>query len=176
MDFTFPKEYELFRRMVREFAENEAQPLTREIDEQDRVPFETLEKAAKLGLLGVPFPQKYGGCGAGEMGYCILMEELNKACPSTAAIIGAHTGIGAIEVDSKNRSTWSPWPGVRKSPLSSSQRPMLVLMQRPSRPEPCVTAIIISSTAPRPSTPTAATPIFSASWLSPIPLLEPEAG
>jgi len=74
MDFSFPKEYQLFRRMVREFAENEARPLTREIDEQDRVPFETLDKAAKLGLMGVPFPQKYGGIGAGEMGYCILME------------------------------------------------------------------------------------------------------
>ena len=98
MDFSFPKEYELFRRMVREFAENEARPLTREIDEQDRVPFETIGKAAKLGLMGVPFPQKYGGCGAGEMGYCILMEELNKVCPSTAVVIGAHTGIGAMAI------------------------------------------------------------------------------
>jgi alkylation response protein AidB-like acyl-CoA dehydrogenase len=98
MDFSFPKEYQLFRRMVREFAENEARPLTKEIDEQDRVPFETLEKAAKLGLLGVPFPQKYGGCGAGEMGYCILMEELDKVCPSTATIIGAHTGIAAMAI------------------------------------------------------------------------------
>jgi butyryl-CoA dehydrogenase len=98
MDFSFPKEYQLFRRMVREFAENEARPLTREIDEQDRVPFETLEKAAKLGLFGVPFPQKYGGCGAGEMGYCILMEELDKVCPSTATIIGAHTGIAAMAI------------------------------------------------------------------------------
>jgi butyryl-CoA dehydrogenase len=98
MDFTFPKEYQLFRRMVREFAENEARPLTKKIDEQDRVPFETLEKAAKLGLFGVPFPQKYGGCGAGEMGYCILMEELDKVCPSTATIIGAHTGIAAMAI------------------------------------------------------------------------------
>ena len=98
MDFSFPKEYQLFRRMVREFAENEARSLTKEIDEQDRVPFETLEKAAKLGLFGVPFPQKYGGCGAGEMGYCILMEELDKVCPSTATIIGAHTGIAAMAI------------------------------------------------------------------------------
>ena len=98
MDFTFPKEYQLFRRMVREFAENEARPLTKEIDKHDRVPFETLEKAAKLGLFGVPFPQKYGGCGAGEMGYCILMEELDKVCPSTATIIGAHTGIAAMAI------------------------------------------------------------------------------
>jgi len=98
MDFSFPKEYQLFRRMVREFAENEVRPLTKEIDVQERVPFETLRKAAKLGLLGVPFPQKYGGCGLGEIGYCILMEELNRVCPSTATVIGAHTGIGAMAI------------------------------------------------------------------------------
>lgn len=98
MDFTFPREYHLFRRMVREFAENEVRPLADEIDREDRVPFETIEKAAKLGLMGVPFPQKYGGMGAGEIGYCILMEEINKVCPSTAAIIGAHTGIGAMSI------------------------------------------------------------------------------
>ncbi|MBL7183918.1 MAG: acyl-CoA dehydrogenase family protein [Anaerolineae bacterium] len=98
MDFSFPKEYQLFRQMVRDFAENELRPLTREIDEQDRVPFETLEKAAKLGLMGVPFPQKYGGVGAGETGYCILMEELNKVCASTATVIGAHIGISAMAI------------------------------------------------------------------------------
>jgi len=98
MDFSFPKEYQLFRRMVREFAENEERPLTKEIDVPARVPFETLRKAAKLGLLGVPFPQKYGGCGLGEIGYCILMEELNRVCPSTATVIGAHTGIGAMAI------------------------------------------------------------------------------
>ena len=98
MDFSFPKEYQLFRRMVHEFAENEVRPLAEIIDREDRVPFETIEKAAKLGLLGVPFPQKYGGCGAGEIGYCILMEELNRVCPSTATVIGAHTGIGAMAI------------------------------------------------------------------------------
>ena len=98
MDFSFPKEYQLFRRMVREFAENEVRPLAQVIDREHRVPFETIEKAAKLGLLGVPFPQKYGGCGLGEIGYCILMEELNRVCPSTATVIGAHTGIGAMAI------------------------------------------------------------------------------
>ena len=98
MDFSFPKEYQFFRRMVREFAENEVRPLAQVIDREHRVPFETIEKAAKLGLLGVPFPQKYGGCGLGEIGYCILMEELNRVCPSTATVIGAHTGIGAMAI------------------------------------------------------------------------------
>ncbi|MFN2226041.1 MAG: acyl-CoA dehydrogenase family protein [Anaerolineae bacterium] len=98
MDFSFPKEYQLFRRMVRDFAEHEVKPLAKVIDREHRVPFETIEKAAALGLMGVPFPQKYGGMGGGEMGYCIAMEELGKVCTSTATVIGAHTGIGAMAI------------------------------------------------------------------------------
>jgi len=98
MDFSFPKEYQLFRRMVREFVENDVRPLAQKIDREHRVPFETIERAAKLGLMGVPFPQKYGGVGAGETGYCILMEEVNKVCASTATVIGARTGIGAMAI------------------------------------------------------------------------------
>ncbi|MBN1659610.1 MAG: acyl-CoA dehydrogenase family protein [Anaerolineae bacterium] len=96
MDFSFPKEYQLFRRMVRDFAENEIAPLAKTIDAEHRVPFETLKKAAPLGLLGVPFPQQYGGMGGGETGYCIMMEELGKVCTSTATVIGAHIGIAAM--------------------------------------------------------------------------------
>jgi alkylation response protein AidB-like acyl-CoA dehydrogenase len=98
MDFSFPKEYQLFRRMVHEFVESEVRPLAKVIDREHRVPHETIKKAADLGLMGVPFPQKYGGMGGGEMGYCILMEELGKVCSSTATIIGAHTGIGAMAI------------------------------------------------------------------------------
>ena len=98
MDFTFPKEYELFRRMVRDFVEYEVKPLAKVIDREHRVPHETIRKAAELGLMGVPFSQKYGGMGGGEIGYCILMEEIGKVCTSTATVIGAHIGIGAMAI------------------------------------------------------------------------------
>ena len=98
MDFKFPKEYQLLRRIIREFAQKEIAPIARKIDEEKEVPRELIDKAAKLGLLGVPFPQEYGGMGAGEMGYCIAMEELNKVCGSLACIIGAHIGIGATAI------------------------------------------------------------------------------
>ncbi len=98
MDFSFPKEYQLFRRMARDFVENEVKPLAKVIDREHRVPHETVKKAAALGLMGVPFPQKYGGMGGGEMGYCIFMEELGKVCSSTATVIGAHIGIGAMAI------------------------------------------------------------------------------
>jgi butyryl-CoA dehydrogenase len=98
MDFSFPKEYQLFRRMVRDFVQNEVKPLAKVIDREHRVPHETIKKAAELGLMGVPFPKKYGGMGGGETGYCIFMEELGKVCSSTATVIGAHIGIGAMAI------------------------------------------------------------------------------
>jgi alkylation response protein AidB-like acyl-CoA dehydrogenase len=98
MDFSFPKEHILFRRMVREFCENEVRPLAKAIDRDHRVPHDTIRKAAKLGLLGVPFSQEYGGMGGGEIGYCILAEELGRVCSSTATVIGAHIGIAAMAV------------------------------------------------------------------------------
>lgn len=98
MDFTFSPEHVALRRMVREFAENEVAPLAAEIDREHRVPIETMRKLGAIGLLGVCFPQEYGGMGAGETGYCILMEELGRICASTAVNIGAHIGIGAMAI------------------------------------------------------------------------------
>ena len=98
MDFSFPKEYQLLRRMVREFAQSEVAPIVKKIDREGTIPRELIDKAARLGLLAVPFPQKYGGMGAGEMGYCIVMEELNKVCGSLTVVIGGHIGIGAMAI------------------------------------------------------------------------------
>jgi len=99
MDFTFAPEHVALRRMIREFVQNEVAPLAAELDREHRVPFETLEKMAQIGLLGVCFPQEYGGMGAGETGYCILMEELGRVCTSTAVNVGTHIGIGGTVID-----------------------------------------------------------------------------
>jgi len=98
MDFSFSKEHQMLRRMVREFVEREIKPIARKMDEEHEVPMEAVKKAAELGLLGVPFPQEYGGMGAGEIGYCIVAEELGKVSSSFATIIGAHIGIGAMAI------------------------------------------------------------------------------
>ena len=98
MDFSFPKEYQLLRRVIREFAQNEVAPIAKRIDEEGGIPRELIDKAAKLGLLSVPFPQKYGGMGAGETGCCIVMEELNKVCASLAVVIGGQIGIGGMAI------------------------------------------------------------------------------
>ncbi len=98
MDFTFSPEHIALRRMIREFAETEIAPIAAELDREHRVPFEVLRKLGEIGLLGVCFPQEYGGMGAGEMGYCILMEELGRVCTSTGTNVGAHIGIGAMAI------------------------------------------------------------------------------
>lgn len=98
MDFTFSPEYQALRRMIREFVENEVAPLAAELDREHKVPVETMRKLGEIGLLGVCFPQEYGGMGAGEMGYCILMEELARVCANTAVNVGAHIGIGAMAI------------------------------------------------------------------------------
>jgi len=98
MEYELPEEIKMLRQAVREFAEKEIAPIAREIDEQERVPFEVLKKAGDLGLLGVPFPDQYGGADAGVVGYCVLMEEINRKCASTATIIGAHAQLCAMSI------------------------------------------------------------------------------
>src|SRR5512135_3449785 len=98
MDFTFAPEYVALRKLVREFAEQEVRPVAKQTDRESSVPWETIRKAAAAGLMGIPFPQEYGGAGLGETGYCVLMEELGRVCTSTATIIGAHIGIGTMAI------------------------------------------------------------------------------
>ena len=69
MNFELTKTEQLFRQMIREFAENEVKPLAAEIDEEERFPVETVEKMAKLGIFGIPFPVNYGGAGGGATLY-----------------------------------------------------------------------------------------------------------
>jgi alkylation response protein AidB-like acyl-CoA dehydrogenase len=98
MDFTVSPEHKALRRMIRTFAEKEIAPIAAEIDREHRVPMEVMRELGETGLLGVCFPQEYGGMGAGEAGYCILMEELGRVCTSTATNVGAHIGIGAMAI------------------------------------------------------------------------------
>ncbi|MBQ3103547.1 MAG: acyl-CoA dehydrogenase family protein, partial [Oscillospiraceae bacterium] len=93
MDFHLSKEQMLVRKMFREFAENEVKPLAEEIDEQERFPMETVEKMAKLGMMGIYFPKEYGGAGGDVLSYVMCVEELAKVCGTTAVIVSAHTSL-----------------------------------------------------------------------------------
>ena len=93
MNFQLTKEQDFVRKMVREFATNEVEPLAAEIDKEHRFPVETVEKMAKYGLLGIPFPKEYGGAGGDYISYAITVEELSRVCASTGVICSAHTSL-----------------------------------------------------------------------------------
>ncbi|MBE6034676.1 acyl-CoA dehydrogenase [Aminipila sp.] len=93
MNFQLTKEQEFVRKMVREFAVNEVEPLAAEIDQEHRFPVETVEKMAKYGLLGIPFPTEYGGAGGDHISYAITVEELSRVCASTGVVCSAHTSL-----------------------------------------------------------------------------------
>ena len=93
MNFQLTKEQEFVRKMVRDFATNEVEPLAADIDKEHRFPEETVAKMAELGMMGIPFPTKYGGAGGDEISYAITVEELARVCGSTAVIVSAHTSL-----------------------------------------------------------------------------------
>ena len=99
MDFTFTDEQNMLREMVRKFVDNELKPIADKIDEEEKIPRELIDKLAELGFLGISFPVEYGGAGMGEMGYCIMQEEIGRGCASTATFIGAHQSIGASGIN-----------------------------------------------------------------------------
>ena len=93
MNFQLTKEQEFVRKMVREFATNEVEPLAADIDKEHRFPEETVAKMAKYGMMGIPFPTEYGGAGGDEVSYAITVEELSRVCASTGVIVSAHTSL-----------------------------------------------------------------------------------
>ncbi len=95
ISFEFTEEQQMLREMVRDFTNTEIKPLAQKIDEEEQIPASLIQKMRDLGLLGASFPVEYGGGGFGEVGYCIMQEEISHGCLSTATFIGAHQSIGA---------------------------------------------------------------------------------
>ncbi len=93
MDFSLSDEQLQLRRSIREFAEGEIAPHVMEWDEESRFPKEIIPKLAEMGLLGVIFPEKYGGAGLGYMEYAIAIEELSRVDGSIGIIVAAHTSL-----------------------------------------------------------------------------------
>ena len=97
-EFKFTDEQNMLREMVRDFTNNEIKPIAAKIDKEEKVPESLLKQLGELGVLGVSFPEEYGGGGFGEIGYCISQEEIARGCMSTATVIGAHQSIGANSI------------------------------------------------------------------------------
>ena len=85
----------MLRAMVRDFVNSEIKPIAQKIDQDEKIPPELIRKMGETGLLGAAFPPEYGGGGFGEVGYCLMQEEIARGCMSTATFIGAHESIGS---------------------------------------------------------------------------------
>ena len=98
MNFDLTPEHQRIRVEVRRFAEQEIAPRARHVDETGEFPAATLRKMAELGLMGLPFPEEYGGAGADSISTAIAIEEIARACGSTALIYSAHLGLGCAPI------------------------------------------------------------------------------
>jgi butyryl-CoA dehydrogenase len=88
------EEQKMLREMVRDFAQNRVKPIAAEIDEHERFPEEIVAEMGELGLMGIPYPEKYGGAGMDYTAYAIAVEEIAKVCGSTALTLAAHVSLG----------------------------------------------------------------------------------
>jgi butyryl-CoA dehydrogenase len=93
MNFQLTEEHDMVRGMVRDFVEKEVAPRAQEIDEKDEFPRDIFHRMGELGLLGLPFPEEYGGCGGDFMSLVIALEEIARASGSLAIILDAHTSL-----------------------------------------------------------------------------------
>ncbi len=95
MDFNLSEEKEMCKKVYKEFAENEIKPIAAEIDENCEFPADNIKKMAEADMMGIPFPQKYGGAGSDTLNYILAVEELSYACATHGVILSAHTSLGA---------------------------------------------------------------------------------
>jgi alkylation response protein AidB-like acyl-CoA dehydrogenase len=94
MDFDLSPDHELIRRTVRDFAEGEVAPVAEELDRTKSFPYEIVRQLGELGLMGIPFPEEYGGAGADSLAYALAVEELTRVDSSVAITLCAHTSLG----------------------------------------------------------------------------------
>ena len=95
MDFTLNEEQAAIRDTCREFAEQEIKPLAEEMDATGLFPYGLIRKMGELGLLGLPFPEEYGGAGADFLSYCLAIEEISRGDVSVGITMEAHISLGA---------------------------------------------------------------------------------
>jgi butyryl-CoA dehydrogenase len=99
MDLELNAEQESIRKMVRDFAQKDVAPIAAQIDEQGVVPFENIRKMAGLGLLGLIVSEEYDGRGADMISYVLAVEELSKACASTAIVMAVQNSLVAAGIE-----------------------------------------------------------------------------
>src|SRR5918911_3946293 len=98
MDFDLSPEQRLIQETVRDFARAEVAPVAEELDREHRFPYEIIGKLGELGLMGIPFPEDYGGGGADTLAYALAIEELARVDSSVCITVAAHTSLGTMGI------------------------------------------------------------------------------
>ena len=112
MDFDLSSDHQLIRRTVREFAEGEIAPVAEELDRTKSFPYKIVAALGKLGLMGIPFPERYGGGGGDTLAYALAVEELTRVDSSVAITLCAHTSLGTQPIylfgSEEQKREWMP--------------------------------------------------------------------
>jgi alkylation response protein AidB-like acyl-CoA dehydrogenase len=112
MDFDLSDDHQLIRNTVREFAEAEIAPVAEELDRTKSFPYEIVSKLGKLNLMGIPFPEEYGGGGGDTLAYALAVEELTRVDSSVAITLCAHTSLGTQPIylfgSEEQKREWLP--------------------------------------------------------------------
>jgi short-chain 2-methylacyl-CoA dehydrogenase len=94
MRFDLSDDHKLIQETVRDFATAEIAPVAEDLDREKRFPYEIVAKLGELGLMGIPFPEEYGGAGGDSLAYTLAVEELTRVDSSVAITMCAHTSLG----------------------------------------------------------------------------------
>src|SRR4030081_2249998 len=112
MDFELPPDHRLLRSTVREFAEQEIAPVAEELDRTKSFPYDIVRRLGELNLMGIPFPEEYGGGGGDTLAYAIAVEELTRVDSSVAITLCAHTSLGTQPIylfgSEEQKREWMP--------------------------------------------------------------------
>jgi short/branched chain acyl-CoA dehydrogenase len=112
MEFDLSDDHRLLRDTVRQFAEAEIAPAAEELDRTKSFPYEIVRQLGKLDLMGIPFPQEYGGAGGDSLGYALAVEELTRVDSSVAITLCAHTSLGTQPIylfgSEEQKREWLP--------------------------------------------------------------------
>jgi short-chain 2-methylacyl-CoA dehydrogenase len=112
VDFELSSEQRLIQQTVRDFARAEIAPAAEELDRTKSFPYEIVAKLGELGLMGIPFPQEYGGGGADTLAYAVAIEELARVDASVCITVAAHTSLGTMPIylwgTEEQKGDWLP--------------------------------------------------------------------
>ena len=112
MEFELNEEQRMVRSMVRDLSQNEFAPRAAQVDSTEAFPVENIDRLAQLGLMGLPYPEAYGGGGGDYVSYALAVEEIARGCGSTALVYAAHVSLGCGPIyafgNEEQKQKWLP--------------------------------------------------------------------